>query len=491
MVRSMKNTFAPISRVPQEILSLIPDYCNPDGELVALTHVCRGWREQFISRSSLWTTLQCTNVEQTHVYLERSGASPLDIWLYEKEHPRFLNDAFLLTIPHLDRLKSLALCGSSNDAFQLTEYFSSPAPLLEDLELHFTCTETPVIWDAIFGGNLSSLRELRLSGVITSLTWTNLSNLTTFALRQVPSDKISVTQLLNFFEHAPLLRKIQLWGAFPNSSNAPPGRIVPLPHLKFLTIVAQPAHTILLDHLSIPAGASLKQKFDFSDDKSPIPTYLPKTFTNLENLSHITSVNLSLNSGVLLRLDGPSGTLYVYGNWVGGGACGPPAVGRRALRSLALLPISTMERLTITRCNAAPPNKVEKSSVYTTLLLANNLRTLALIDCFNLPIISALNPKQNRSRIAVCPELEELVLYIQNMDFFCFKKLLEMVKERASSGVKLSTITIVSSQEFVPAREVLKLRNHVSKVEYRLDDVEPELDALPTDTDGTGYDSDW
>ena len=317
------------------------------------------------------------------------------------------------------------------------------------------------------------------------------SNLTTFALRQVPSDKISVTQLLNFFEHAPLLRKIQLWGAFPNSSNAPPGRIVPLPHLKFLTIVAQPAHTILLDHLSIPAGASLKQKFDFSDDKSPIPTYLPKTFTNLENLSHITSVNLSLNSGVLLRLDGPSGTLYVYGNWVGGGACSPPAVGRRALRSLALLPISTMERLTITRCNAAPPNKVEKSSVYTTLLLAKNLRTLALIDCFNPPIISALNPKQNRSRIAVCPELEELVLYIQNKDFFCFKKLLEMVKERASSGVKLSTITIVSSQEFVPAREVLKLRNHVLKVEYRLDDVEPELDALPTDTDGTGYDSDW
>ena len=45
MVRSMKNTFTPIGRVSQDILSLIADYCDMDDELVALTHVCRGWRE--------------------------------------------------------------------------------------------------------------------------------------------------------------------------------------------------------------------------------------------------------------------------------------------------------------------------------------------------------------------------------------------------------------------------------------------------------------
>ena len=348
-----------------------------------------------------------------------------------------------------------------------------------------------MIQDAIFDGNLSSLRELRLSGVIASLTWTNLSNLTTFALRQVPSNKISVTQLLNCFEHASLLRKIQLRDAFPNSSDAPLERVVPLPHLKFLAIVAQPAHTILLNHLSIPTGASLKQEINFSDDKSPIPTYLQKPCTSLENLSHITSVNLSFNSGVFLRLDGPSGTLYVYGNWVGVEAWGPPIMDQRILRSLAQFRIPTVERLTITQCKASLPKKVEKSPVYTALLLANNLSSLTLTECINLPFISTLNPKQNASRIVVCPELEELVLYIQRKDFFYINELLEMVKERASSGAKLSTIRIVSSQEFVPAKEVLKLRNHVSTVEYRLDDMEPEWDALPTDIDGTGYDSDW
>ena len=491
MVRSMKNTFTPISRVSQDILSLIPDYCDTDDELVALTHVCRGWREQLISRPSLWTSLDCTNVEKTRIYLDRSKASPLDIWLDDEEPPRFLNDAFLLTVPHLDRLKSLSLYGSSNDLLQLTKYFGIPVPLLEELDLRFTCAETPVIQDAIFDGNLSSLRELRLSGVIASLTWTNLSNLTTFALRQVPSNKISVTQLLNCFEHASLLRKIQLRDAFPNSSDAPLERVVPLPHLKFLAIVAQPAHTILLNHLSIPTGASLKQEINFSDDKSPIPTYLQKPCTSLENLSHITSVNLSFNSGVFLRLDGPSGTLYVYGNWVGVEAWGPPIMDQRILRSLAQFRIPTVERLTITQCKASLPKKVEKSPVYTALLLANNLSSLTLTECINLPFISTLNPKQNASRIVVCPELEELVLYIQRKDFFYINELLEMVKERASSGAKLSTIRIVSSQEFVPAKEVLKLRNHVSTVEYRLDDMEPEWDALPTDIDGTGYDSDW
>ena len=59
LIRSMKNTFAPVNRIPWGVLSIIPDYCDTDYELVAFTHVCRGWREEFISRSSLWTSLDC------------------------------------------------------------------------------------------------------------------------------------------------------------------------------------------------------------------------------------------------------------------------------------------------------------------------------------------------------------------------------------------------------------------------------------------------
>ena len=77
MVRAAKNSFAPINRIPPEILSLLPDYRETDHQLVALTHVCRRWRDIFISCSPLWTSLGCTDLDKTHVYLERSKASPL------------------------------------------------------------------------------------------------------------------------------------------------------------------------------------------------------------------------------------------------------------------------------------------------------------------------------------------------------------------------------------------------------------------------------
>lgn len=74
---------------------------------------------------------------------------------------------------------------------------------------------------------------------------------------------------------------------------------------------------------------------------------------------------------------------------------------------------------------------------------------------------------------------------------FCIKELLEIVKERASSGAMLSTITIVGSQELVPVTEVLKLRGYASRVEYRLENVVARWDMIPADADYTGYESDW
>ena len=184
LVRSMKNTFVPINRIPPEVLSLIPGHCDTDDEVVALTHVCRSWRELFISRASSWTYLDCTNVDKTRVYIERSKTSPLEIYLEDDEDAPFLIDAFLLTVPHFGRLGNLTLSGSSDNLLQLVKYFDSPAPLLKKLKLSFTRTEAPVVQDALFHGNLTSLRELRLAGVITNLAWENLTNLVTFDLRQ-------------------------------------------------------------------------------------------------------------------------------------------------------------------------------------------------------------------------------------------------------------------------------------------------------------------
>ena len=184
----------------------------------------------------------------------------------------------------------------------------------------------------------------RVGTVAANLACGNLSNLRTFDLRQVASDKVSVTRLLDLFECAPLVCKIYLRDAFPNSSNTPPGRIVSLPQLEFLTIITQPVHSILLNHLLIPTNLSLSQCFNFSDPKSPIPAYLSAMLENLENISQITSINLSFESGMFLQVEGPTGSHYMFGNWGGVGAS-PSVVDARVIQSLTLFQISAVERL--------------------------------------------------------------------------------------------------------------------------------------------------
>jgi len=496
MVRSIKNAFAPINWIPYEVLSTIPDYWADEDmageDLITLTHVCHGWRELFISCPSLWTCLDYTSVERTRLRIERSKSSPLKVYLREERYgyKPFSEDALLLTIPHLGRLKSLSIVGSEECFVELVnKHFNCPAPFLEKL---FICFHGHpfAITAAILDGNPSSLRELDLHGAITDLPWKNLANLTTFDFRQASNDEISVTQLLDFFEHARLLRNIQLLGAFPTTSNAPLGRVVSLPSLKKLRIIDEPAHSILLNHLLIPSGALLVLEFDFDSEESPITAYLPGDLKNINNLSSITSINLCYKPRVALRLDGPSGGLHVLGTWTGA-ATPPPIVHHLVLRSLNRFCISATERFAVAAYSTPLSLLAGHFPPYQTLLLMNALRTLVLIDGHNVPFIAALNPCRIPSGTLVCPKLKDLVLYIKKPEWFCIRELLEMAKERSSRGARLSTIKIFSPQELVPAKEVLKLRDHVSCVKYRLDDVVPVLDEIPNDVKGPRCECGW
>ena len=472
MVRTIKNLFAPINWVPPEVLSLIPDYCDMDDDLIALTHVCRSWREVFTSRASSWTFLDCVDLDKTNVYIQRSRGSPLEICPTGCHH----HDALLLTLPLTGRLKALTISGS-HFILRLTKHFGSQAPLPEKLDIQVRSARPAPTKGSIFGGNLSSLRELRLYAVLTNLPWENLTNLTTFEFHQVPGVKISVTQLLDFFERAPLLRAIVLVDSLPGSSDAPYKRVVSLPHLRLLRINARQPHSILLNHLHIPIDTLVTLEFKLNHNSTPISHYFPTPLDNLNNISHITSIDLSFNSGVAMRLKGPSGGLRVLGTWINGGSP-PPVLDLRLLRSLNEFPISTTETFAITLHDGSADPKTEESGTYQTLLLMSNLRILTLIDCIDLVFV--LNPGRNTPNVVVCPKLEELILYVQEgREESCIDGLLEMVKERTSRGVELSTIVVVCRRELIPVEKAFGLRKYVEHVEYRLGDESPERDTVP------------
>ena len=294
-----------------------------------------------------------------------------------------------------------------------------------------------------------------------------MSNLRTFDFSCVPGDKISITQLLHLFEHAPLLRKIRLYEALPDFSDVPLGRMVPLPNLNSLVTRAHQAHTIVTNHLSIPTGATIIQGFDFGDADPQIHIHLPSTFENFKNLSSITSIDLHFIRSVQVRLTGPYRGLVMRCFWAPGNSI-PADTHLRVLQSLNLFRISEVEKLTIGRWShfSSRRGTIEASS-HQTFSLVDNLRVLALKNCVNLPFVIALNPQKNASRVLICPKLEGLHMDIEREGWLCIRELLEMAGERALGGAKLKAVTIVCSQGLVPARELFKLRAHVLHFEYR------------------------
>ena len=474
LARSLKNTLAPINGIPSDVISLLPDYCDEgyaDEFSINCTHVCRSWREIFVSRSSLWTNLDFKNVEKTRTYIQRSRCSPLNISLQKSSKDiTYLDDAFSLVIPHIHRLKSLAIIASVLP--DVLSHFRCPTPLLEKLDIHIPFLAEPDssrISGALFNGELPSLRELYLCGVITDLAWRNTWNLTVFTLSN-PQDfkgfKLSVTQILDFFESAPFLQRVEFYYPFPNSSDAPPGRIVPLRRLKTLALGTHSPPSVLFNHLHIPTGAALMLcNRTKSEEFSPLD-YLPDKFPNFENLSHITMVNLCLARDTKsVRLGGPSGSLRLVSDLSDARALPSATVDHRVLRSIGPPRLPTIQRLAVAEYTHTPQAGVEECPVFRTLCSLETLRTLVLFYSDTLPFILALNPEKNSSEIVPCPNLEELIIY--PLSHPRHGDLVEMSRSRDSKGAKLSSIVIIDTQECSMEEEVSKLKENVTHVEYR------------------------
>lgn len=94
----------------------------------------------------------------------------------------------------------------------------------------------------------------------------------------------------------------------------------------------------------------------------------------------------------------------------------------------------------------------------------------SLTKCYNLPFILALNPGETLSNLVVCPKLEKLILPVKAEGRFHITDMLNMTKERARKGAKLSSITFVGLGDLASRKEVFKLREHVAHIYYTVDD---------------------
>jgi hypothetical protein len=470
LVRLIKNSLAPITRVPPDVLSLIPDYAHEedlDKDLIALTHVCRRWRDIFISRSSLWTRFYLKDIDKTCAYIQRSHSSPINLYL---GNGGVLDDTFPLIVPHIHRLNSLTV-----DSYSLPSIFDHlrcHTPLLEMLDVRVSPTTELHLNNALFNQDLPLLRELHLDGFNTHFPWKKFANLRVVELN-FSSQIYGTTQILDFLESAPLLHTVSLHYSMPDSSDAPPERTVPLRHLNAFSIIANPLPTILLHHLHIPTGASLTSEFNSSGEESPFSDYLTPNFSNL---SDITTTNLFFNSNrTFVRFGGPSGSLYALAFWR---ETVTLEVECRIFRSLDPI-LSTTKRLTVFRFGNFGSAELRDWQIFETLSSMNNLRTLILTDCSHLPFIRALDPEQNPSNLVLCVNMEGLILYLSYWDDPHFENVFCMAKNRASKGTKLSSVTFIDLMDGGLTEDMVKLREHVTCMEYRVADAVPSWDDVP------------
>ena len=456
LVRSWRNTAAPINRIPPEILAQIPEFWNAHHsgqDVVALTHVCRTWRETFISHSALWADLDCMGMDKTRTYLERSGSCPINLSLF-RDAALSLCDPFIQIIPHaVGRLKSLTVQGTLENLQDITAHLSHPAPLLEEM-LVYGCyqpgsEENPMLTPALFNGDLSPLRKLCLGYVFTDLPWRNMVNLTSFTM--VHTSPMSVSQLLDFFEGAPHLREIKLHSATPNSG-AQDERLVPLACLETMYAEGGGSSSPLLDHLLIPVGAHLAIEVDLP---TQIEDQLPRFLDNLRNLRNFTTIQLydgGSNSHMLFS--GPNGEVKMTPKvFQLGVAC-------LVLEYLAHFDTSKTEHLEIISGN--PPSS---GPPYQALLPMKDLRALRLYLCASPhTFIHALDPSKSPSGLVVCPRLEKLA--IDHREMLDIKDVIEMAAARESRGAKLGSATITNWDRSVYEQlDVLELRKYVSHVE--------------------------
>ena len=116
----------------------------------------------------------------------------------------------------------------------------------------------------------------------------------------------------------------------------------------------------------------------------------------------------------------------------------------------------------------------------------NDLRTLTLIKCKNLPFICALNPKEDNSDAVACPNFEELVIYLKGFDWSYTSGLKEMASARTRRYTKRPSITTIGLGNMLPKEKVFALREYFPRVEYKVDVESPEWDDTNPGHGGRG-----
>ena len=307
-LRYTANAITPSNKLPPELLRAIFSYLCPWSyrdwgrkfithykELLAVSRVCRRWREIAVSATELWTHIILGRsapvkweVSVARLCVRRSGVRPLDFSYTPTTGLNPLSAEEL--IPERGRLRSVCWYADEAAGEELAS-FLLPTLRVERLEIS---GHGSFSLPTLFSGHAQCLRELVLSGCA---YWPNnqFGSLTSLTLLHQGYPDAGIYSLLSAIRCSPHLEELLLERAFRTTLEPqhPPERkipLVPLHSLKRLHICRLSARATrrLLGALDLlPDGISMGFSSISSEFGSPFPEEIapelsPRDATKIE-----------------------------------------------------------------------------------------------------------------------------------------------------------------------------------------------------------------
>lgn len=301
-LRTQRNILSPVSRLPAEILASIFIRCARNHhknrrsvpEWVNVSYVCRHWRDIALNCSTLWSFLFVSSQHWTDELLARSKTTPLKVRV-DSEYPKQSKELYLLekVAPQAGRIEDISLQLTRREAERILSLLSSPAPLLQTLQISVEKSnylgENALVSGVLFDGYTPALRKLELVNYAFPLTSPALRGLTTLRLRDLgASFQPTLASLMTALSRMQDLAHLYLENALPSARTSPINQSfkdpqqLSFPNLSRLSIVA-PFTTVvlLLSCLDIPLKTQVRLRCCFephAEDHSPIYPLLAKRF---------------------------------------------------------------------------------------------------------------------------------------------------------------------------------------------------------------------
>lgn len=226
-LRYRRNTFAPIIRLPDELLvrviqflqspnTILNTYQNlgplaVDPDWFGVTQVCQRIRSAAIAASYLWAPINSAwNENLVRMCVERAQQSPLCITVYQQEWIGEEDKPQGIKYLHMARQADLFPHENCVDIYQSA--LNKPAPFLEFLSYHLI-QDVFHLTPKFLGGSCNQLVDLRLSQVVLEAA-PACPRLRYIKLVSLQTDR-EFKYLLSLLGNCPVLEKIEIFGVSP------------------------------------------------------------------------------------------------------------------------------------------------------------------------------------------------------------------------------------------------------------------------------------